>query len=122
MKILIVDDDDVVRQLILKILKSENYEVIQAVNGKDALNVLTEQKNIQLVITDLIMPEMEGIETINHVKKEFPHIKILAISGGGKGSPYSYLNIAKRLGADSTLSKPFVKQQLLDAINELDLK
>jgi len=119
MSFLIVDDDEIVRKLIVKMLKDEKYEIIQATNGKKALNILAENKDIQLVITDLIMPEMEGIETITHIKKDYPHIKIMAISGGGKGSPNSYLSIAKRLGANETLSKPFVKHQLLNGIKAL---
>ena len=95
------------------------YDVITAVNGKKGLQLLNLESNIDLVISDLIMPEKEGIETILEIKRDFSHIRILAISGGGRGDSQNYLLLAKKLGADLTLSKPFIKQELLEAVQEL---
>ena len=65
------------------------------------------------------MPDQEGLETIMEIKRDYPHIKVLAISGGGKLATGDYLSMAGRLGADFTLRKPFFKQELLDAVQEL---
>jgi DNA-binding NarL/FixJ family response regulator len=72
-----------------------------------------------LIITDLIMPEKEGIETIMELKKDFPDVKIIAISGGGRSKPESYLNLAKQLGAKRVFPKPIDREELLNAIREL---
>ena len=120
MKILVVDDDAAVRRFISVTLKRENYTVFEAENGKTGLQLLQEQKDISIMITDLIMPEMEGIETIKAVKQQYPAIKILAISGGGKVSPENFLVLANALGANKTLKKPFSGQELIKIIGNLD--
>lgn len=119
MRILIIDDDAEIRDMVCRILSDENYETFAAANGKEGLELLSESSNFDIVITDLIMPEKEGIETIREIKKDFSHIKILAISGGGKDSAEGYLQIAKGVGADLTLCKPFIKQDLLEAIKKI---
>lgn len=123
MRILVIDDDNDVRQLICRMISGEGYETLEASNGKEGMKIIRNEPKIDLVITDLIMPEQEGIETIKEVKRDFSHIKILAISGGGKIDAQDYLAIAKGMGADLALSKPFVRQDFLDAIQKLmDLK
>lgn len=119
MRILVIDDDNEILAMISRMLNMEGYDVITAVNGKEGLQLLNLESNIDLVISDLIMPEKEGIETIQEIKKDFSHIRILAISGGGRGDSQNYLLLAKKLGADLTLSKPFIKQELLEAVQEL---
>ena len=119
MRILVIEDDAEVRGMICKVLNKEDYDVVEAENGNEAFKLLNSEANIDLVITDIIMPEKEGIETILELNKDYPHIKILAISGGGKGSAQDYLSMAKGMGADVTLKKPFVKQELLEAVQEL---
>jgi DNA-binding NtrC family response regulator len=103
--ILIVDDDAQIRKLITAILKREGYDVITAANGRLALQALASQV-ADLVITDLIMPEKEGIETIMEIKQKHPGIPVIAISGGGKLNPKTYLGIAMQIGAVSTMTKP----------------
>ncbi len=120
MKILVVDDDASVRKFISITLKRANHTVFEAENGKTGLQLLQKQQEISLMITDLIMPEMEGIETIIAVKQKYPAIKILAISGGGKVSPENYLVLANALGANNTLKKPFSGQELIKVIENLD--
>ncbi|MGP8330522.1 MAG: response regulator [Methanosarcinaceae archaeon] len=119
MRILVIDDDNEILEMISRMLNDEGYEVITAVNGQAGLQLLNRESNIALVITDLIMPKKEGIETIREIKRDFSQIRILAISGGGRGSAEDYLALAKNLGADLALKKPFVKRKLLEAIREL---
>lgn len=99
-------------------LKSSGYEISEAPNGKVALR-LCKEKQADLIITDLIMPEKEGIETIVEIKRDFPEIKIIAISGGGQSDPETYLALAKKLGAERTLAKPFEMKELLKTVEEL---
>ncbi|MEI8185531.1 MAG: response regulator [Chlorobiaceae bacterium] len=119
MKILVIEDDAAVRKFICTLLKRENYTVYEADNGINGLMLLKEQKDIAVIITDLIMPEKEGIETIIEVKKQYPAIKIIAISGGGQVGPENFLVLADALGANTTLKKPFSSQELLRAIKNL---
>jgi len=119
MRILVIDDDDAVLGVVGKMLGSEGFEALTAANGEEGLRLIRGNSDINLVITDLIMPEKEGIETIRELKRDFPHIRILAISGGGRGSADSYLDLAAKMGADSLLKKPFVKQELLEAVQSL---
>ena len=119
MKILVIDDDNDVRRLICKMLQAEGYEILEASNGIEGLQTVKKESGIELVITDLIMPEKEGLETIRELRKDFSHVKIMAISGGGKIDSENYLVIAKGFGADLTLNKPFSRQELLDSIKKL---
>ena len=122
MRVLVIDDTAEVREMIGKMLSDEGYDVLEAANGKEGMQIISSEPEIDLVITDLIMPEKEGIETIREIKQDYSHIRILAISGGGKIDAQNYLAIAKGMGADLTLSKPFVKQDLLKAVQELSVE
>ncbi|MBN1349013.1 response regulator [candidate division KSB1 bacterium] len=119
MHILVVDDDDDVRKLVCRMLTEEGYSVAEAANGKEAFQMLRVEAAIVLVITDLFMPEKEGMETIIELKRDYPHIKILAISGGDRTSARNYLEMAKGLGADAVLGKPFMKNDLIKAMRNL---
>ncbi len=119
MRILVIDDDSTILEMISRMLKKEGYEVLMATNGKEGMQIFKTTPEIDLVITDLVMPEKEGIETIAELKRDFPHIKILAISGGSIVKTKTYLSIAKHIGADLTLSKPFVTQELLKSVQKL---
>jgi len=92
--------------------------VLEAADGIEGLEIYR-QEPTDLVITDLIMPEKEGIETIIELKRDFPEVKIIAMSGGGRIEPESYLNIAQKLGALQTLTKPFDRKELLEAVHNL---
>jgi CheY-like chemotaxis protein len=116
MQILVIEDDVEVRKMISRILNDEGYQIFEANNGKQGLELLATTTNVELVITDIIMPEKDGIETIRELKQNYPAIKILAISGGGKVNAQNYLNIAKVMRVNSILSKPFTKSELLEAI------
>lgn len=115
-KILVVDDDAQMRAMITQMLSREGYTVVTAENGKDAL-VRYRQHRADLVLLDILMPEMDGIEATMHLKREFPQIRILAMSGGRRAlSPEFNLNSAQVLGVNATLAKPFTREQLLQAV------
>jgi DNA-binding response OmpR family regulator len=114
-KILLVDDNDDFREQSSQLLRLAGYMVTTAVNGNEALR-LVQDDVFDLVITDLIMPEKEGIETIVKMRKQIPTLKIIAISGGGLIAPENYLVLARKLGAAQTLAKPFSGEELLGAV------
>lgn len=118
MRVLIIDDDEQIRVLLEQMMHWAGFEVMVAENGKVAMQ-LQREKPADLVITDLIMPEQEGLETISRLKKDYGGIKIIAISGGGRIGPEAYLPAALELGADRVFSKPFDVQEIVDAVREM---
>ena len=118
MRILIIDDDEQIRVLLEQMMEWAGFAVAVAENGKIGMQ-LQEQHPADLVITDLIMPEQEGLETISRLKKQYQGIKIIAISGGGRIGPEAYLPAALELGADRVFSKPFDVQEIVNAVQEL---
>jgi DNA-binding response OmpR family regulator len=118
MRILVVDDDDQLREMLRKMLEKAGYEVVEASDGRDALN-LQEKSPADLIITDIIMPEKEGIDTIMDFRMHYPQVRIIAMSGGGRIGPTEYLDLAEKLGADKTFAKPFSSKALLATIHEL---
>lgn len=116
-KILVIDDDPNVRQMICRMLEREGYEVESAANGREGYEKF-QACPADLVITDIIMPEQEGIETIRLLKAQHPDCRIIAISGGGRMGPSDYLSMAKLLGASLTISKPFDRMQLLSSVKQ----
>lgn len=115
MRILLIDDDILLRQTIRKMLESAGHEVIEAENGRIGLETFRKQA-IDAVVTDIIMPQKEGIETIRDIRSVSPSVRIVAISGGGRTHKMDFLNIAAKLGASATLSKPFRKEALLACV------
>jgi DNA-binding NtrC family response regulator len=118
MNILIIEDDINVRKMMYHMLASEEYKVSEASNGFEADLFLQSKIKYDLVITDIIMPEKDGIEVIRNLKQNHPKTRILAISGGGKINSSNYLTTAKVLGAHSALQKPFLKKDLINAISK----
>jgi CheY-like chemotaxis protein len=116
--ILIVEDDKGLREMLKISLVRRKFTVIEAGNGKEAITHF-KPSITDLVVTDLIMPEEDGLKVIIKLKELKPSIKIIAISGGGKAGPGSYLNLAKALGADAIYSKPFSINDLIAKIEEL---
>lgn len=117
-RILIVEDDKSVRELLREILRRAGHDVVAAGNGKEAI-ALYKESPADLTITNILMPEKEGLETIQELRREDPDIKIIAISGGGQIGPADYLEVARRFGAMRTFSKPFDRKELLKAVDEL---
>lgn len=113
--ILVVDDEDDVRELLADILSEAGHRVRQAEDGKAAMLRLAEL-SVDLLITDLIMPEREGLETISRIRTERPEMKIIAMSGSFEPS---YLRAARLLGADRTLQKPFSFDDVLSTVGQL---
>ena len=115
----LVDDDEAVRSVLRRGLVRAGYEVREAGEGGAALKLLASAP-ADLVITDLVMPEMEGIEFILALRKTHPKLPVIAISGGGRAvGPDSYLKIARGCGAVKVLVKPFATEQLLATLQEL---
>jgi len=118
MRVLVIDDDEQIRKLLRQVMEWAGHEVIEAADGREGMFKQRKQQ-ADLVITDLIMPEQEGLETITLLKKEYPLVKIIAISGGGRIGPDAYLPAAQELGADRVFSKPFDVRELATTVREL---
>ena len=116
--ILIVEDDKELREMLKISLIRHKYTVLEAANGKDAITHF-KPSITDLVVTDLIMPDEDGLKVIMKLREIKPSLKIIAISGGGKAGPGSYLNLAKALGANAIFSKPFSINDLISKIEEL---
>jgi DNA-binding NtrC family response regulator len=117
-RILVIDDEPQVRNLLERLLTREGYEVVCAGDGDEGLKAYREAP-ADVVITDIVMPEREGIGFILELRREFPDAKVIAISGGGRIGPESYLPVAERLGAMRSFAKPLDRAGLLQAVQEL---
>jgi len=118
--ILIIDDEPQIRLMLRIMLESEGYTVTEAADGSEGIKCYRE-KPADLVITDLLMPNKEGLETITALKKDYPSIKIIAISGGGKNKSKLYLQMAQRFGALEVFEKPLRKEPFLECVRKLIL-
>ncbi len=116
--ILIVEDDKDLREMLKLSLTRRRFTVLEAENGREAITHFKPSVT-DLVVTDIIMPEEDGLKVIMRLREIKPSIKIIAISGGGKAGPGSYLNLAKALGADNIYSKPFSINDMISRIDEL---
>jgi DNA-binding NtrC family response regulator len=117
-RILIIDDEEDIRILMQHMLKREGYDTAVAAEGREGLKI-QRQAPADLIITDLMMPGQEGLETIMEIRRVFPQTKIIAMSGGGQGGVLDFLPIATQLGAARTIAKPFTHDQLLTAVREV---
>jgi YesN/AraC family two-component response regulator len=114
-KIIVVDDEPSILLMLRKMLEKAGHEVDTASNGNEGITLFEKNKH-DLLITDIIMPEKEGIETIIELHKKYPDLKIIAISGGGRFSPEGYLSGAKLLGANMVFQKPLIQKEFLEAV------
>lgn len=114
--ILIIDDDPDVLRPLRRILESKGHTVAEASDGQTALRYFAGHPT-DLVLTDIYMPQMDGIEFIMRVKEAFPEARILAMSGGGRLSMDSVLGAASKLGAEDVLAKPFTADEVLAAVD-----
>jgi CheY-like chemotaxis protein len=118
-RILLIDDDDDIRGMVKEMLTRAGYEIVEAHNGHEGVQAFKEAPT-QLVITDIFMPEKEGLETIQELKKVNPFVKIVAMSGGiSVMDSAATLKLAKGLGADRTVPKPISRPDLLAAVSDL---
>jgi two-component system, chemotaxis family, chemotaxis protein CheY len=114
--VLVVDDEDQLRQLIREILEQAGYQVTEARDGKEAV-IQYRLAPADVVIMDILMPEQDGLETTSTLRREFPNVKIIAITGSSEMiGILSFLDVAKMLGAHRALQKPFEMQTLLDTV------
>jgi two-component system, response regulator len=113
--VLVVDDYDDLRSMISRVLTGLGYDVLEARSGNEAAVVYAEHQP-DLVITDLIMPDGEGLELIKHLRGLYKHVEIIAMSGGGRESKTNYLSMARKLGADYTIEIPFSFEEFLSVV------
>ncbi len=116
-RILIIDDESQIRSMLRLMLERVGYEIAEAPDGIEGIRQYRENP-ADLIITDLIMPNKDGIGMIIDLKKEFPKVKIIAMSGGGVNRPEGYLDGAKKLGATRTLTKPIDRDEMLKAVKD----
>src|ERR1700682_5091432 len=116
-KILVIDDDAIVRKTIVQLLEDDGYQVVSADDGRRGM-ALFRSAQPDLVITDIIMPEQEGIQTITEMRKAKPDAKIIVISGSGSIGNIDFLRIAQHLGAFDAVAKPFDRDDLLKRVRD----
>ena len=114
-RILVIEDDNEVRLMVRQMLERAGHEVAEAINGDEGVESYR-QRPVDLVITDILMPGKDGVETIRELRRDFPEVRIIAMTGF-RGT-FSRLPAAEYLGAKRTLVKPFSSKQLLDAVDE----
>jgi DNA-binding NtrC family response regulator len=116
--ILVVDDEEDVRDVLQGILESADYRVTTAADGNEASKLLAAEK-FSIVLTDLLMPDRDGIEVVGELRKKYPTTPVIVMSGGGRMRHVEYLKMAKTFGAHAVLEKPFKSEQLLTTIASL---
>jgi DNA-binding response OmpR family regulator len=117
-KILIIDDEPHILLMLKKMLERVGYEIEIATSGIEGIKLFKESGS-DLVITDIIMPEKEGLETIREMRRIKSDLKIIAMSGGGKVSADNYLHIARIFGAAKSIAKPFTQKEMVSAVQSL---
>lgn len=117
-RILLIDDDALVRGMLAATLRKAEHLVLEASNGVDGVDSARTEKP-DLVITDMLMPDKEGMQTIMEIKALDANIKIIAISSGGSAKNMSFLELAKKAGANDVLAKPFKPDILIEKIKSL---
>lgn len=118
MQILIIDDEAQVRHMLRGVLENEGYRVVEAANGREGLR-MQHRTPSNLVITDILMPEMEGLETIRELRHQWPDVKVLAVSGASQKLGLDLLYVAKEFGATHMLQKPFSMSEMLKLISTM---
>ena len=118
-RILVIDDESELRTLLIRIFTRQGHETVEAANGREALRHLEVAPGFDVIVTDLFMPEMDGIETLRHIKTEWPDAKVIVISGGGNRTGLDMLPMAEKFGADRTFAKPFNPAELAKVVDEL---
>ncbi len=117
-KVLIIDDDEMLRIILRDTLENAGHEVLEAPDGGVGM-ALFRENSPDLIIADILMPETDGIETITELRKDYPDVKIIAISGGSQRTEIDFLDFAEILGARRTLAKPINPDVLLQAVQQV---
>lgn len=115
--VLVIEDDPQMRRVVARALSMAQHQVLEATNGREGL-ALFRTHHPTVVITDLVMPEMEGIEIIRELRHEAPMVRIIAMSGGGATGNMQFLDFARELGADAVLAKPFRASDVVALVTE----
>ncbi|QQG35276.1 MAG: response regulator [Micavibrio aeruginosavorus] len=118
-KILVIDDDDGVRRTLCDGLRDCGYLVWEAENGEQAMRRIDKGMQPDMIVTDIIMPDKSGIQTIMEIRDKYPDIKLLAISGGGHARNVDYLEVARKMGAHAIMHKPIKMKELEDLAREM---
>lgn len=118
-RILLIDDDNQLRKMLERLLGRVGYDITACGDGRTGLKLFGKAGPWDLIITDIVMPEVEGIDFIVQIREINPKVPIVAISGGGRNNPQAYLKMADKLGADAGLAKPFSNTELLDVVQDL---
>ena len=114
-RILIIDDDVAVRTTVRHLLERAGYQIVEAGDGREGSRMLD---GVDLVITDLLMPEVDGVDLLGMIRREGRTVPVIAMSGGGKVDSKSYLDVARALGAFATIAKPFELEHLLSTVRD----
>jgi CheY-like chemotaxis protein len=117
-RILLIDDEDPVREVTRAMLERLGHVVVEAGEGNAGMRQLRSGE-FDLVVTDLVMPGKEGLETIQEIRRDFPDVPVVAVSAGGYVGPHTYLAVARRMGANATLTKPFSEDDLKGALKQV---
>jgi CheY-like chemotaxis protein len=117
-RLLVIDDQDFVRDVLRRILESAGHQVVTARDGQEGLRVLRGGP-IDLIVCDIFMPEKDGLEVICEVRREFPGVRVVAISGGSFDGKLDVLPVTQELGADAALRKPFDADKLCAVVDEV---
>ena len=115
-KVLVIEDDTLTRITLCKIFTKLNYRTVEACNGMMGMKMFRQEKP-DIVLTDLLMPDKEGLETISEIRALNPDVRIIAMSGGGSMHNLNFLDLARKMGADYTLPKPFQPMDILSLLN-----
>jgi CheY-like chemotaxis protein len=118
-RILLIEDDEAVRTLLRQTLTQSGHTVVEASTGREGLELFRRAPHTDLVITDILMPEQEGLEVVMALRDTHPPVKIIAISGAGPHGGGDYLAVARAMGASKVLQKPFSIATLIATIDEL---
>jgi len=121
LRILVIDDEVAVRETLCENLSECGFEVSSASDGEDAVRQIEKGNLPDIVITDIIMPKKEGLEVIVEIRKKYPKIKVIAISGGGRTKTVDFLTLAEKLGADAVLAKPLDLDELENTVRKIAL-
>ena len=118
-RILVIDDQEPIRRIIRRVLENEGHDVLDASDGELGMALLGRaQAPVDVVITDIFMPGMDGIQTLREIRKRFPAIKVIAISGGDSSGLLDLRQDAELLGAVKSVHKPFTAREIVDAVRD----
>lgn len=117
--VMVVDDDEPVRDILCENLTDLGFDVVFARDGAEALEMVEQGRRPQVVITDIIMPKREGLDVIMEIRRKYPDMRLIAISGGGRTKSQDFLQLARKLGADAVMPKPLDMDALEKTVREL---